>query len=587
MKTLNYNPTIEEFIKEIYRHRRDTIKTPVENKRWTCDSGNTIRKDKLVELYLDPNTIIGCRFGKQTRHAVIDIDKGSIYHPNQDREAISRILDCLKSIGIEGSIIIRSSHSGGVHLIFPFPLLIESFELATLLRDTVEKNGYEVKSGQLEIFPNVKKSAKSLYNGIRLPLQDGSFILNDKFEIVTNNHEVFISEFYAKSYLQDLQVLNHELYVAKVGAENYNNLMFEILNENNCIDFASLKWEENKILRENFKTKNKKIKNETKEINVENVKQTNYIENLIAKLPHVTGKLQEIKNEFIEILNTGFTGKSQTNNLTLTIARNLRIFFDVNVEKLAQMIFDTIVNLRDYENFSSHSSEELQQRMKSVAISVNNRNWYFKNSPKNLNVKNKVTEISNIDRISQTVENILRDNLNFTEKTHFIQHIVKTANVSLSTIYNKCKELINSTWDILSQKVCAQKVIEQVNEEEIDVKRTPIHLVENEVVIQSQQGIQHTKNYVSSIYKHNKMGGVCVVLCLEYINNKYNLKNVTLSLETLNILKFNNQNTGSQNDLTLGKNIKIFNLYFTPKVKKVLTNCKNKMFGNYFVFNSS
>jgi len=71
--------------------------------------------------------------------------------------------------------------------------------LACSMRRVIEEAGLEVKPGQIEIFPNTKQYANaeegySLFNGHRLPLQQGSYILDDEdFEPVSDRLDDFIT----------------------------------------------------------------------------------------------------------------------------------------------------------------------------------------------------------------------------------------------------------------------------------------------------------------------------------------------------------------------------------------------------------
>ena len=68
------------------------------------------------------------------------------------------------------------------------------------MANTLKDAGFPLKKGQLEIFPNTKTyvttndpSKFTKYNGHRLPLQEGSFVLDENYEPYSNSLEHFIS----------------------------------------------------------------------------------------------------------------------------------------------------------------------------------------------------------------------------------------------------------------------------------------------------------------------------------------------------------------------------------------------------------
>ena len=118
---------------------------------------------------------LASRFGKYTRYFVIDIDNKS----NNDYfciEAVHKILEITRNIG--NPIFLRSSYSEGWHLRWYFSEPIQTFPLASYLKDLFENNGFVLKAGKLEIFPNRKANPETFYNAIRLPCQKGQALLS-------------------------------------------------------------------------------------------------------------------------------------------------------------------------------------------------------------------------------------------------------------------------------------------------------------------------------------------------------------------------------------------------------------------------
>jgi hypothetical protein len=72
----------------------------------------------LWQRWQDPDTLIGVRFESQTLYALIDIDAES---PYCNVEAIAQLRAALETIGITRTLLLRSSHSNGLHLYLPLP----------------------------------------------------------------------------------------------------------------------------------------------------------------------------------------------------------------------------------------------------------------------------------------------------------------------------------------------------------------------------------------------------------------------------------------------------------------------------------
>jgi hypothetical protein len=119
--------------------------------------------------------ILGCRAGRSTYFAVIDIDAGSRYHNKTDLERIQQILS---KAGIRHSVLYRSSESGGWHLYLFFDEPVSSKDLRKQLFELFRLSGYVIAKGILEIFPHPGES--SIGQGLRLPLQPGWAWLNEE-----------------------------------------------------------------------------------------------------------------------------------------------------------------------------------------------------------------------------------------------------------------------------------------------------------------------------------------------------------------------------------------------------------------------
>jgi hypothetical protein len=64
--------------------------------------------------------LYGVRFGPTTRYCVLDVDKGSAYHPPAIASPGDGLVGALEVLGLVQAVVCTSSYSGGLHLYFPF-----------------------------------------------------------------------------------------------------------------------------------------------------------------------------------------------------------------------------------------------------------------------------------------------------------------------------------------------------------------------------------------------------------------------------------------------------------------------------------
>ena len=159
---------------------------------------------KTIESYYRRHLVLGKRFGKFTNYLLIDIDTGSPYHPYNG--SIKPILAAMASLGLCRYLLIRSSISGGLHIYFPLNEPVSAWGLACLADTALAAHGITVASGQCELFPN-KKNLNAEHNGHRLPLQDGSFLLDDDFCPFSNHLADFLQRWQLASDYQDNDTL--------------------------------------------------------------------------------------------------------------------------------------------------------------------------------------------------------------------------------------------------------------------------------------------------------------------------------------------------------------------------------------------
>jgi hypothetical protein len=144
-----------------------------------------------------PNFVLGCRAGKTTRYAVLDIDSKSKYH---SKPQLDRLLLVLSNAGLSKSSLYRSSYSGGWHLYLFFDEPIGSLELRRELVKLLSLNDFEIAKGTLEIFPH--RANASLGLGLRLPLQPG-FAWLDKRDLEVQYERAQLSPTKALEFFLD------------------------------------------------------------------------------------------------------------------------------------------------------------------------------------------------------------------------------------------------------------------------------------------------------------------------------------------------------------------------------------------------
>ncbi len=153
------------------------------NEQWKLPNSEILKAIACAH----PKYLIGCRAGKATQFAVLDIDHQSRYH---NKKALDKILGILDLAGLSKSSLYRSSYSEGWHLYIFFGEPIHSGELRRLLGELFSLNDIRVSKGQLEIFPNPGQ-ADSIGLGLRLPLQPGFAWLDKRtLEVDFERHEL-------------------------------------------------------------------------------------------------------------------------------------------------------------------------------------------------------------------------------------------------------------------------------------------------------------------------------------------------------------------------------------------------------------
>ena len=187
---------------------------------WKTERRYPMKSRVLYHRWADPTEILGVRFDHTTEYGLLDIDVESQYHPRQNPNAIAELQIALETIGITRTFLVRSSWSDGLHLYFPLNGAVNTFNLAVAVKFCLQTQGFEVKDGQLEIFPNDKSYgvvAKILYKGHRLPLQPetGSWLLDDDLQGISSQLSDLFRIWDIASIGQDMAELSSALLIAR------------------------------------------------------------------------------------------------------------------------------------------------------------------------------------------------------------------------------------------------------------------------------------------------------------------------------------------------------------------------------------
>ncbi|MGH9553655.1 MAG: TOTE conflict system archaeo-eukaryotic primase domain-containing protein, partial [Terriglobales bacterium] len=172
----------EEFVSLF--HRYAYIYKPLNGGSWlSADDRWKLTDTEILKAcaLAHPKYLLGCRSGKTTRFAILDIDAGSPYH-RQDR--LHQLIELLMESGLTEPAVYRSSDSDGWHIYMFFEQEVPSRELQLLLDQLLRANGFSIQKGKLEIFPN--RGINNVGYGVRLPLQrDFAWLNSQTLEVET------------------------------------------------------------------------------------------------------------------------------------------------------------------------------------------------------------------------------------------------------------------------------------------------------------------------------------------------------------------------------------------------------------------
>ena len=304
---------------QVFSHRNSPIR---KTDGWfTCK--NYLTDDLLISLWNSLTDIIGVRFGPKTKYCLLDIDIDSPHHPRNSNN-LRNILGCLEDVGLIDPVPIQSSDSGGLHIYYFLPEEVPTFGLASFLSATLINAGFEIKKGHLEIFPNPKTYIDtenhreySKYNGHRLPLQQGSYLLDNSYNPYSDSMKSFDAAVEISSKNQDLDLIFG-------GIEFYKN---------------------------NPKLRKKSSK----------------------KLSSILALWRE---DFQKISETGWTGFHQTNALLCSVSKYLVVFTDLSdSEQLSEML-RIVTNLPGYKDYCRHQ-HEIKARCRDWLTSARHYYWRY------------------------------------------------------------------------------------------------------------------------------------------------------------------------------------------------------------------
>ena len=198
------------------------LPSPGDHPDWHTETRYPLQPRNLWSRYQDPGELLGLRFGNTTHYFMADIDAGSGYHPVHHLENFNHVLATLETVGLTRNFLIRSSDSGGIHVYFFFKEKLDSFYLAYAVFLALQQAGIVVKGGQLELFPNPKPyglSKPTNFKAHRLPLQAGSYLLDDDLQPCSNDLVDFLDAAAWSTTGQDYESLHQAIAHAKTQSQ--------------------------------------------------------------------------------------------------------------------------------------------------------------------------------------------------------------------------------------------------------------------------------------------------------------------------------------------------------------------------------
>jgi hypothetical protein len=358
----------------IYAKNVDRTSKP----EWKTETRYPITGRQLYDYWADPDTLIGVRFDSQTEYAMLDIDKGSPYHPNNNHEKFKTVLQALEDIGLVRPLIVQSSHSEGLHIYYPLWQEVSSFGIACAIKACLQKHNCEIAAGVIETFPNTKKY-ESEYNGHRLPLQTGSYQLDNDLQILGRDLYQFVETWLTVQEQQDIDLLKQSIAEAKA---NYQP-------------------------------------------------------------PKDNRKTTQWREDLEQQIQAGWTGQGQSNQLLYLIGKYARVFLGCEEdEALVEYITKTARAASGFIKYCG-DIKRLEQKAKDIAKWCMKHNFPFgskkaeqtKNESENTENQKAQKQAERLERIRTTVNELNKTGEMPETIRGMAQAIAKAAKVSVETLY--------------------------------------------------------------------------------------------------------------------------------------------------------
>ena len=371
--------TLRQRFHRIFSHGWDFIIKETPESAWKSVKKYKLTEQKAWYKYTDSEEILGLRFGQETTHGMYDIDLGSIHDPRKQEESLRLLEGELEEWGIVRFVLLQSSYRQGLHLYFFLAKPVNTFRLACVMNKAASEVGIEIKRGQLETFPNTK-GYNRLFNGHRLPLQQGSYLLDKDYIPYSNRLEDFLDAAEWSEAGNDVDLLESRL------DEAYE--WFKALKNKQRIYQPT---PEDKDFLEQIEYAQREIKE---------------------------GFLNQIRIR----VEKGLDDFHQTNDLLLTIGKLARLLHGLSEKKLIKYIRETIVSCPGYAQYCRHK-HEIERRCKDVARYAEKQWFPYRSSlpqdrPTYKYIKSALTDKTNLNkeskqkaraRIKMAVEQIERE----------------------------------------------------------------------------------------------------------------------------------------------------------------------------------
>lgn len=508
-----YQSELANWLNTYYPHRANHIRKDINGGTWLTIKRD-LDNDSIIDNYENPRVFYGTGFGGTTNIVVIDIDKKgdntSYLHPENNPVEFHRFINDLQKLGFNSVVAIVSSTSGGIHIILIFDKPRKTRVVAHMLNEFFVANGYDVKSGQLECFPNVKKNENSLYNRVRLPLQDGSYVF-DPLTFEKLNYTIYDLP---KLYEHKKQFNDYRLFDAKYK-EAERALSTQSVEKVIAVEKESANGKQ----RRKYDDKDVEFYNKYKDYDF------TYTEELDTKLRQylsdyrISGGVRKIKEELNEFLQNGFTSKGMTNIVRMNITRYLAFLTNFNALELVTVSHHILTTAKNYDKNTSDESKKTLLSDLLYCARMNRTEYVYHVAYKaglrktDENHKKQCIKIvldknrkkptqhtkPTFERITEALQNVVNENNVFDCKKHLVSYIADKFKTSYTTLYNYFKQYADT--ELVQKTLRLVGLQNTVNEN--TVNENTVHKNEN------------TKN------KYTQLQKVLFNVCVNVIKNAH------------------------------------------------------------------